>query len=281
MVLLAYYNGLSRDQLAAKFEKPVNTIKTWLRRSLIEIRECLGSERRLTWRWTRTGKSFLGEYVLGTLDAKERAEAERLIASPTPPCRASALLGKPACRAYGRRPAGRAAAGSVAAHFRRLAAAAGGAQIVDLTRRLKRWQAATYVAGALAASLLVFVGVREAYRPPDAGKLVAVLQQDKVSPAFLLTVDLRTKEFTVRRVGAEAPRDRSYELWLVHSKFPQPRSLGVIGDHEFTKAALTAYDPQIINEATYAVSIEPPGGSPTGVATGPIVYVGKLIEAVP
>jgi anti-sigma-K factor RskA len=33
--------------------------------------------------------------------------------------------------------------------------------------------------------------------------------------------------------------------------------------------------------ATYAVTVEPPGGSPTGVATGPIVYVGKLIEAVP
>ena len=43
MVLLAYYNGLSREQLAAKFEKPINTIKTWLRRSLIEVRECLGS----------------------------------------------------------------------------------------------------------------------------------------------------------------------------------------------------------------------------------------------
>jgi RNA polymerase sigma-70 factor (ECF subfamily) len=43
MVLLAYYNGMSREELAAKFEKPVNTIKTWLRRSLIEIRECLGS----------------------------------------------------------------------------------------------------------------------------------------------------------------------------------------------------------------------------------------------
>ena len=34
MVLLAYFNGLSREQFAAKFEKPVNTIKTWLRRSL-------------------------------------------------------------------------------------------------------------------------------------------------------------------------------------------------------------------------------------------------------
>jgi RNA polymerase sigma-70 factor (ECF subfamily) len=43
MVLLAYYSGWSREQLAAKLNKPVNTIKTWLRRSLIEIRECLGS----------------------------------------------------------------------------------------------------------------------------------------------------------------------------------------------------------------------------------------------
>jgi RNA polymerase sigma-70 factor (ECF subfamily) len=43
LVLLAYYGGLSREQLAAKFDKPVNTIKTWLRRALIEIRECLGS----------------------------------------------------------------------------------------------------------------------------------------------------------------------------------------------------------------------------------------------
>lgn len=42
MVLLAYYNGWSREQLAAQSGKPVNTIKTWLRRSMLEIRECLG-----------------------------------------------------------------------------------------------------------------------------------------------------------------------------------------------------------------------------------------------
>ena len=43
LVLFAYYDGWSREQLAAKFETPVNTVKTWLRRALIEIRECLGS----------------------------------------------------------------------------------------------------------------------------------------------------------------------------------------------------------------------------------------------
>jgi RNA polymerase sigma-70 factor (ECF subfamily) len=41
IVLLAYYSGWSRDQLSAKLDIPVNTIRTWLRRSLLEIRECM------------------------------------------------------------------------------------------------------------------------------------------------------------------------------------------------------------------------------------------------
>jgi RNA polymerase sigma-70 factor (ECF subfamily) len=43
LVLDAYYNCWSREQLSAKLGVPVSTVKTWLRRSLIEIRECLGS----------------------------------------------------------------------------------------------------------------------------------------------------------------------------------------------------------------------------------------------
>jgi RNA polymerase sigma-70 factor (ECF subfamily) len=42
IVLLAYYSGWSREQLSYKLDIPVNTIKTWLRRSLLEIRECMG-----------------------------------------------------------------------------------------------------------------------------------------------------------------------------------------------------------------------------------------------
>ncbi|HTP94130.1 MAG TPA: sigma-70 family RNA polymerase sigma factor [Xanthobacteraceae bacterium] len=42
IVLLAYYSGWSREQLSLKLDIPVNTIKTWLRRSLLEIRECMG-----------------------------------------------------------------------------------------------------------------------------------------------------------------------------------------------------------------------------------------------
>ncbi|HEY2528297.1 MAG TPA: sigma-70 family RNA polymerase sigma factor [Xanthobacteraceae bacterium] len=42
VVLLAYYSGWSREQLATTLDIPVNTIKAWLRRSVIEIRECMG-----------------------------------------------------------------------------------------------------------------------------------------------------------------------------------------------------------------------------------------------
>jgi RNA polymerase sigma-70 factor, ECF subfamily len=43
MVVLAYCEGLSRDELAVKYGQPVNTIKTWLRRSLAQLKGCLGS----------------------------------------------------------------------------------------------------------------------------------------------------------------------------------------------------------------------------------------------
>jgi RNA polymerase sigma-70 factor (ECF subfamily) len=43
IVLLAYYRGSSREALAKRFGRPVSTIKTWLHRSLAQLRNCLAS----------------------------------------------------------------------------------------------------------------------------------------------------------------------------------------------------------------------------------------------
>lgn len=43
ILMLAYYRGASREALAKRFGRPVPTIKTWLRRSLEQLRTCLGS----------------------------------------------------------------------------------------------------------------------------------------------------------------------------------------------------------------------------------------------
>ena len=153
------------------------------------------------------------------------------------------------------------------------------AQIISFERRLRRWQGAAIAASALAASLLLFVGYREVVHPPEK-TLVAVLQKDAQSPAFLVSVDLETRVLTIRAVAAEPQRGKSYELWLVNDELKTPRSLGIVGDKPFTVVGpqLAAYSPKVIEDATLAVSLEPEGGSPTGAPTGPVLFAGKLIH---
>lgn len=163
--------------------------------------------------------------------------------------------------------------------------------------RANRWRNVASVASALAACLVALLAA-QLYRPDllpvalqpktqapaqlASAQYVALLQQDAASPAFILTVDAATKNFTIRKVGAQAEAGKSFELWLVSDQFPQPRSLGVIGGSDFTaRPVLSGFDARTINNATYAVTVEPAGGSPTGQPTTTPIYTGKLIETVP
>jgi anti-sigma-K factor RskA len=117
---------------------------------------------------------------------------------------------------------------------------------------------------------------------PAPAQYVAVLQKDGGSPAFILTVDGATRNFTVRKVDAAAEPGKSYELWVISDRLGAPRSLGVIGEGDFTeRATLAGYDPNIVKDATYAVTVEPSGGSPNGKPSAAPVFAGKLIETVP
>ena len=181
--------------------------------------------------------------------------------------------------------------------------AAEGSNVIQLNSRIRRWRNVASFASAIAAALLVMVGL-QVYQPdalPDsirpkprtqvvevktppaaAAQYVALLQSGTGSPAFILTVDAATRNFTVRKVGAQPEVGKSYELWIVSDKLQRPRSLGVIGSGDFTaRPVLSGYDAEIVNQATFAVSVEPPGGSPSGAPTGPVVFSGKLIETVP
>jgi anti-sigma-K factor RskA len=178
--------------------------------------------------------------------------------------------------------------------------------VIQLPDRARRWRNIASVATALAAALVGMLAV-QVYRPellPDAlrpkpriqtvevktpapqpvpsAQYVALLQRDAGSPAFILTVDAATKNFTVRKVGADAEPGKSFELWLISDKLPQPRSLGVIGGSDFTvRPVLADYDAATINAATYAVTVEQAGGSPSGKPTSAPIYTGKLIETIP
>ena len=87
---------------------------------------------------------------------------------------------------------------------------------------------------------------------------------------------------TVRRMTAAADVGRSYELWSIASNSAKPRSLGLVGAEEFTTRPLPAdFDVDALRASSYAVSLEPAGGSPSGMPTGPILFTGKMVEALP
>lgn len=117
--------------------------------------------------------------------------------------------------------------------------------------------------------------------PPVAAQWVAALQSDARDPGFILTVDAASRRYTVRRVGPPPAAGKSYELWIVPSKFGEPHSIGVI-DGEFTvSGGLTGYDAAAVNNSIYAVTVEAKGGSPSGKPTAQPLWAGKLYESVP
>jgi anti-sigma-K factor RskA len=231
-------------------------------------------------------EALAGEYVLGTLDAAERAGvAARRQREPVLDA---------AIEAWTRRlapldeaappvepPAGLFARIEDAISAASPAAAASG-EIIDLTRRLRRWRASAFAGGAIAAGLALVILTQNLLRKTEPSSFVAVLQKDAASPAFLVEVDLASRLLTVRPVAAERAPNKSYELWIIHAKLGAPKSLGVVADQGFTvRPALVGFDSAVIEDATYAVTLEPQGGSPTGAPTSAPLWTGKLVQARP
>jgi anti-sigma-K factor RskA len=223
------------------------------------------------------------EYALGTLDASERATlAARRLREPE--------LDE-AIRGWEARLAPLAEAtpeieppgGLLPAIEARIrggpAERAGESAVVVLERSVRRWRAAAIAASLVAALLALGFVVLEMGRGSPPREYVAILQKDAASPAFEVTVNLDRQELTVRPVAAQAPPGKAYELWLIDAKLGA-RSLGVVGDRS-RAASLSAYDPAVVQNATFAVTVEPPGGSPTGQPSGAPVFVGKLIPVGP
>ena len=74
---------------------------------------------------------------------------------------------------------------------------------------------------------------------------------------------------------APVPSGRNMELWILPPGADRPASLGMLpaSGYRTTMARMPADGTQLM------ISLEPPGGSPTGAPTGPVVYAGKLVAS--
>lgn len=250
---------------------------------------------------------FAGEYVLGVLDANQRREAQarieqdpgfaRLVAdweqrlapllaefegTGIPPHlwpRIRARLGWPAV--------GDGAAATTATTTR-----------AGLWQNPGFWRGMTGLAAAaaLAAVALGPLGLLESDAPdtrvavepptppqppvedPSAPKPVSTLLRDDGSTGWLASVDPR--DGTVLMVPVPGPADaqgREPELWLIPPG-GKAQSLGIVSiDRSHTVKVPDALRDGLDKGSVLAITLEPKGGAPQGVATGPIIAKGDIV----
>ncbi len=151
-------------------------------------------------------------------------------------------------------------------------------ELETLRRRVHRWRGVAIAASSIAAALMLVVGLRETAFRNDPQQYVAVFAKDDVLPAFYFTIDLKTRELTIRPVGAERQPGKTYQMWIASDQLgPAPQSLGLVDDTLApTRKTLTGFDQSLLQKATFGVSLEPAGGSPTGRPTSPALHA-KLL----
>ncbi|WP_299506864.1 anti-sigma factor [uncultured Roseobacter sp.] len=131
------------------------------------------------------------------------------------------------------------------------------------------WRGISVWSGAVvaAAIIAVFVGFGLS---PDAPEYIARLDAVETGYAFEATFDQDDRGLTVTVLEARAPTDRDFEVWAI-GETGVPVSLGVLPPN----GQIEVQGNVLISEGvTLAISLEPPGGSPTGAPTGPVLSAG-------
>jgi anti-sigma-K factor RskA len=132
---------------------------------------------------------------------------------------------------------------------------------------------------ALAASLALGIGLAVLTRAPQPDTHAAVVADAQGRPVWLIDARLPEGRLTVRAFpAAQPPPGKSYELWMIPGS-GNPVSLGVLpADGEAELHLPAGLGEQLASAAGLAVSLEPAGGSPTGLPTGPIPYQTALVR---
>ncbi len=146
--------------------------------------------------------------------------------------------------------------------------------------RLAMWRGVAALASVAALGLALLL----ASPPPAQPPVVVVLQSTGAGEAglgnalFVAGVSSDGQSLVTRPLTpVNLKADRVLQLWSVPPS-GNPRSLGLISANGATVVRRQQLPAGLLKGGTaaLAVSIEPPGGSPTGLPTGPVVFAGKL-----
>lgn len=147
---------------------------------------------------------------------------------------------------------------------------------------LPLWRGLALAAGAVAAAcIIVLIVLPRARTTAPAAQasayMASTITQDDGQVGWTATMDLQHARLVVIPARPQAlPAGRAAELWLIPAG-QKPIAVGMIRAGSPTMLQLDQRLAHRIGPtAILAVSVEPPGGSPTGQPTGPVIGKGSI-----
>jgi anti-sigma-K factor RskA len=145
----------------------------------------------------------------------------------------------------------------------------------SLWQSLTFWRSFALGSAALAAAsigALTFIVISPAPRAP----MLATLGASGRQPNFVAAINAGGTSLMIVPAALLTSDPRAMELWLIPAG-DKPHSLGLIEPGRPVRLEVPRdMAARITADTALAVSLEPPGGSPTGQPTGPVIASGKL-----
>jgi anti-sigma-K factor RskA len=156
---------------------------------------------------------------------------------------------------------------------------ASGRRSVWESLNLWRWFSAGSIAAAMVMALvLVVVLPREADLLPIESTLTTALQLENGQVVYTATLNASRRSLVVVPAAEIQLEGRDAQLWLIAGDLP-PQSLGLLPADGAVRLAVPEELIALASvDSVFAISLEPPGGSPTGLPTGPVVAQGVLAD---
>ncbi|MGH8730785.1 MAG: anti-sigma factor [Burkholderiales bacterium] len=150
---------------------------------------------------------------------------------------------------------------------------------------LSFWRFSSLASGLAALALLILVAVPVPVTPPADGTRMVVVMNDlnTRNPAMTVSWEPGKPGKRVMRIRVIAHADMApgtaWELWMLPGEDQKPVSLGLITTHDAQTVVVPEPLAAKLDQAQgLAMSVEPAGGSPTGLPTGPVLYAGQCVK---